>query len=182
MSSLYDSPLTVYQTITPEGPVWRYTFAFENTDSGALWHLNLYTEWSPDPVDGTPLAVEGRSTSWYMSWLDVNAVYPEYDPRNIVPGIEAVTDTWVSDWDTAPRGWSVNALKPLETGYGFSFIAGYYDPTPKFYCYETELVYAPEDGSVCAYGWTQAAPGLPAFVLVGAAPLVGGLVRRFRRK
>lgn len=181
MSSYYDTRLDVQQTVTPEGPNWRYTFAFVNTDSQALWHFAVYTEdWLKD-TGQTPLAVQGRGTLWYCK-LNYHFADcpPEYDARNIVPELVTCADSWVKD--PSKRGDSVNAVKPLETGYNFSFVASWHDLGPKFYCYEVGQVWAPDDGKVSAYGWTDAAPGLPAFALTAAAPLAGLLVRLRRQR
>jgi hypothetical protein len=52
---------------------------------------------------------------------------------------------------------------------------------PGSHSVEISVVQNPYDyGS--GYVRLDAAPGLPAFALVGAAPLVGGLVRRLRKR
>jgi len=56
--------------------------------------------------------------------------------------------------------------------------------------YSWDELYTQWDNDGESWGWTgydaaiiaNFAPGLPIFALVGAAPLVGGLLRRFRRK
>jgi hypothetical protein len=178
MSSLYDSPLTVYQTIAPAGSDWRYTFTFTNTDTLPIWLFVVYTDGSQIGGAQTPLSVLGRPAAWNAaSNGSLSDVAPAYDPRNIVPSITTVAHTWTSD---GPDG--ADALRPGETGTSFSLVASWYDEAPKFYAYDAGSNWAAVRGQANAYGWTGAAPGLPAFALVGAAPLLGGLLRRFWRK
>jgi len=92
----------------------------------------------------------------------------------------------VSDWGTSlgltsePSGtdWSSD---PDFTSTDPRWSSRVYTMAPGSHSVEILVVQNPYNyGS--GYLRLDAAPGLPAFALVGAAPLLGGLLRRFRRK
>jgi len=180
MYSLGDPAVTMYQAMTQvDATTWQYAFSFTNTTSQNIWALGVYETQAIDTGSMSTLPHWSRNAT-----NDLPNLPDPYQPQhNVDPALTAGVFTAVEDYAV---GWqygnSAYAIKPGETFSSLSFTASWADLSPKFFYYEAGTNYANKSGSVNYYGYTQAAPGLPAFALLGAAPLVGGIVRRFRRK
>jgi hypothetical protein len=126
------SPLTVNETITVlGGSLYRYEYSFVNVDSSPIWTFGVDTTFVTQGSDGGTLFT-GHS-SWggpYISSMD--DVFPQYDARNLNSAIVGLTNTW-----TKPFVDDRSAIQVGEHASGFSFIASTYDPSPKYYFYET---------------------------------------------
>ena len=146
VSWLYDSPLTVYETITDlGGGSYLYSYQFQNVDSSIIWNFGVYDSFGTQPL--TQSSWTGYPT-WSYSQGNVDEVFDFYNPDNIDSSINFVAYTW--DWNDA------TGIQPGETVEGFSYIDYEFDPNPKLYFYETsDSGYANENGGfVAAIGWT----------------------------
>jgi hypothetical protein len=152
----YDSPLTVYETVTDLGMGYnKYEYSFTNTDTSPIWRFGVFTTFP----------TTGQSTfSGYGAWLgpysiSVNDTYPEYNGKNLDSEIIGFT---VSDYEVGRVGIAGPAIQVGETAYGFSFIGEYdFRSTNRYYFYETiESGYTQTNGTgnVAAVGMTVPEP------------------------
>lgn len=159
---MYDSPLTVIEEITDlgNGTVFKYEYTFTNVDSSPIWGFAIMTTF---PVRRIPLTGFDGYLGWYTTTAENADAFPEYDGRNLDPEITHFVDTSI-DWEDIG---TVAAIQSGETVSGFSFMAEYYDPSPKYYDYETlDSGWAHENGGyVAAVGQTVPEPA--AFLLLG---------------
>ncbi len=169
---MYESPLTVTETITDIGSdSYKYEYSFTNVDTSPIWHFSVYTTF----------ARTGRTTSsfteypgWVRQMTSVTEVYPEYDARNLDPYISHSFYTNPTSWDDFDSG-----IPPEQTVSGFSFESNHYDPSPKYYGYETLASgYARQNGGrLAAVG--QTVPEPTTLLLLGFGGLM--LRRKYRR-
>lgn len=167
---LYESPLTVMETITDiGGGSYRYEYSFSNTDTSPIWHFLVYTDFYP--VEGT-VGNFGEYPSWNNNLGTITHARPEYDARNLDPDISHVVSTYPETWADFDSG-----IEPGQAVSGFSFESGILDYSPKYYAYETLASgYADENGGlVAAVG--QTVPEPTTLLLLG----LGGLLLRKRR-
>ena len=125
----YDSPLTVYETITDiGGGDYSYEYSFENVDS-TIWEFGIYTTFSTtgeDTFTGYPL--------WEGPWNSVvSDTYPDYDARNLDPEIAYMTSTAYEYWNFGED----DGILFNDIAAGFTFISSIYDTSPKYYMYDT---------------------------------------------
>lgn len=161
-------PLTVMESITDIGNGdYQYKYSLVNVDTSPIWGFAIYTNF----------VTQAESTfAEYPFWgygTDlIDDADPEYDARNLYTNIVMFTGTscFIGPGPEIQVG---------ETASGFSFIASTYDPSPKYYFYETiELGYTQTNGTgnVAAVGLTVPEPGTIALLGLGA------LLLRRRRK
>jgi hypothetical protein len=148
---LYDSPLTVFEEITPlEGGLYRYSYSFLNTDINNIWHFNVFTRFEVQ-LPATPFTEFQMWNAWYAEIDWANQVY---DARNLDPEIISSGQTWYGNGPDYPY-----PDHPIPNGTfveGFSFIGTEMDPSPKVYFYETlESGHALDTGFVAAVGMTE---------------------------
>ena len=167
----YQSPLTITENITDiGGGCYQYDYSFVNVDSSPIWSFGIYTTFAVENV----YTFSGHS-SWGTVSLAMTEVFPEYDARNLDPAILRDTHTWTEPWQD-----SATSIQIGEAASGFSFTALMYDPSPKYYEYETIASgYARTNGTgkVAAVGLT---PEPATVFLLGLGTLVL-LVGRRRR-
>ena len=167
----YDSPLTVYETITDiGGGDYRYEYSFENVDDALIHSFGVYTEFVTD----------GENTfTGHPTWIApisalVTDFYPEYDARNLNPDILYMNASGYEWYGINPS----YAIAVDEEAYGFSYISSVFDSTPKYYQYETIAsgnAHTNGTGKVAAVGTTIPEP--TTILLFG----MGGLVLRCRK-
>ncbi len=152
----YDSPLTVYETVTDLGMGFnKYEYSFTNTDTSPIWRFGVFTTF---PTTGI------STFTGYGAWIgphsiSVNDTYPEYDGQNLDPDILRYT---VSDYELGYSGYGGYAIQPGETAFGFSF-TGEYDlkSSCRYYFYETiasGYTQTNGTGNVAAVGMTVPEP------------------------
>lgn len=148
---LYDSPLTVFEEITPiGGGLYKYSYSFSNTDSNHIWHFAVFTNFEVL----LPATSFSEFPLWNTSRLNVQYIEPTYDPRNIDPNIIGAGNTWLGYEPSHPN--PDNPIPPETFVEGFSFIGTELNPNPKYYLYETvESGYAQYTGFVAAVGLTE---------------------------
>ena len=128
--AMYDSPLTVIETITDiGGGSYRYEYSFVNTDASPIWHLSVDTTFV---TEGVTKFTEHDNVLWGEGTSPIAGVFPQFDSRNLNPNITHTTYTYTSTFVDADR-----AIQIVEVVSGFSFTATTYDPSPKLYVYET---------------------------------------------
>ena len=134
----YDSPLTVNETITDiGGGEYRYEYSFENVDTSPIWSFGVYTTFSTSGEN----TFTGHPT-WKGPWnRSVGDVFPEYDARNLDPDILYSN---YSGYEAFMYGNPSDAIIQGELATGFCFVSSIFNPSPKYYQYET-----------IASGWTQ---------------------------
>jgi hypothetical protein len=157
------SLLTVTETITNIGNgQYRYAYSFVNVETSPIWDFVVFIPFVPS----TPVAFNGH-TSWFRASDPIRGVYPEYDGRNLNPAIIQLLGTC-----TAPLMDPGTAIQVGESASGFSFVAPAYDPSPKYYCYETILsgyTQSNGTGNVAAVGLTPEPASLSLLALAGMA-------------
>lgn len=168
----YWSPLTVVENITDiGGGSYRYEYSFVNVDTSPIWEFVVNTTFVARPGNKFTGHLSWGGPVWYL----VTKVYPEYDTRNLDPDIIGLIGTYTKPWWPDP----VTAVQINEAASGFSFTASIYDPSPKYYFYETIAsgwTQTNGTGKVAAVGLTIPEPG--TVLLVGLGGL--GLTRRRR--
>lgn len=161
--------LSVSETVADlGGGVWEYSFSFLNTDTSAIWHFLLYTEFDTVGATSTFPAVAPSS-------LAITAIAAPYDARNVVATLTDVTNTWYAPFATT--GLAVGG------GATFTFQASTLDLSPKLFAYETLASgYAVSNGTgaVAAYGYTSAVPEPGTLSLIGLG--LAGLAARRRHQ
>ena len=141
------SVINVVETITDlGGGMWQYSYEFTNTESAPSWHFYVWTTF--DAGTNTQTTFD-QTPSWTANGHDINAVITEYDARNLDPGIIWMSQTWAPSWPNSPDSIPVGAYVS-----GFTYIANVYDPSPKYYGYETHGNYAGNMGYITAVGLT----------------------------
>jgi hypothetical protein len=133
------------ETITDLGDgTWQYSYEFTNAEDSPIWMFGVWTTFDA----GTATTFD-QTPSWYAYSDDINEVIPEYDARNLDPDITWVSYTWAPDWPNSPDSIPVGASVSE-----FSYVAVVYDPSPKYYFYETYGNYAGTAGYITAVGLT----------------------------
>jgi len=124
----YPSPLTVVETITDiGGGSYKYGYSFVNVDGSGIWGFGIWTTFEiSDPTNFT------QCPAWLSLSYPVDMSAPEYDGRNLDPEIIYHADTW-----TEPMVDAATAIPSRSVVSGFSFTSAHYDPSPKWYNYET---------------------------------------------
>ena len=148
---LYDSPLTVFEEITPiEGGLYRYSYSFLNTDTNNIWHFNVFTRFEVQ-LPATPFTEFQMWNAWYA---EIDWANPVYDGRSLDPEIISSGQTWYGNGPDYP--YPDHAIPTGTFVEGFSFIGTEMDPSPKVYFYETlESGHALDTGFVAAVGMTE---------------------------
>jgi hypothetical protein len=172
----YVSPLSVSQTITPEGGgEYLYNYSFTNVDTSPIWGFGVYTRFSTSGGTATP-----TMTGPFSESLPLNQVYANYDARNLDPLLDTLT------YENTPQ-WPDDVSASIEVGSSsqLSFLSGTYDPSSKYYYYETIAsgwTQANGSGDVAAVGLTTAVPepSTLALLIAGAAGLLAVAWRRKR--
>ena len=144
---LYDSPLTVYETIVDlGGGQYEYRYNFENVDDANIWHFTILTTFEC----GWPVPTWTEYPSWYAGTWAIGDPAPAYDPIELDPDIFWYTTTWAPGYE-----FSDDPIVPGASVSGFGFTADVNDDGPKYYYYETlESGYAIDTGYVAAVGLT----------------------------
>ena len=148
---LYDSPLVVIEEILPiSGGLYEYRYRFGNSDSNHIKMFTLHTSFGISEPAGTWATAE----LWNVGLgCDMDLVLPPYDARNLDPKITCYVTTWYGDWRVLPPAEEV--IVPGGSVAGLSFVSSVYNPSPKYYYYETV-----ESGSAAEEPYFVAAVGL----------------------
>jgi hypothetical protein len=162
------SPLTVHEEITNLGSgQYKYTYSFVNEDTSPIWSFgvcsNVITTGNGNFTD---------HSSWLLSTASIEFYSPEYDARNLDPDIQFLAITL-----SQPFVNQSTAIQIGEHASGFYFTAFGYDPSPKYYFYETiasGYILTNGTGKVAVVGLTPE----PATILLLA---FGGLFLRRRK-
>ena len=163
------SPLTVHEEITYLGGYqYNYEYSFVNEDTSPIWSFGICSNLLPlaAPSDFT-----GHS-SWLATVSPSGNFSPQYDARNLDPDNQFLAIAW-----SQPFISQSTAIQIGEHASGFSFTAFGYDPSPKYYFYETissGYILTNGTGKVAAVGLTPEPATL--FLLT-----LGGLVLRKRK-
>ena len=172
----YWSPITVVETINNlGGGSYRYNYSFVNVDVSPIWHFGINTTFITQARGGSETGgtkFTGHDSWTYPDWMPVSSVHSSYDARNLDPAIVGVTNTsrYVM---TAPTP-SIDDIQVGEAASGYSFTASIYDPSPKYYYYETIASgYAQTNGTgkVAAVGLTVPEPGTVLLLGLGSLAL-----------
>ncbi len=151
----YDSPLTVVEEITDiGGGNYRYEYSFENVDTSPIWSFGVYTKF---------LTTGENTFTGHSTWVGpysglITNIYPEYDARNLDPGILYSN---YSGYEDGMYGDPSDGIDIGESASGFSFVSDVFDLIPKYYMYETiESGYTQTNGTgkVAAVGTTVPEP------------------------
>lgn len=167
---MYESPLTVTETITDIGSgSYEYEYSFTNVDTSPIWHFLVHITFTRT---GRTISNFAEYPGWVSQMVAVTGAYTEYDARNLDPDISHNFFTFPTSWQDFDSG-----IPPEQTVSGFSFESNHYDPSPKYYGYETLASgYARQNGGrLAAVG--QTVPGPTTLLLLG----LGGLMLRRRR-
>lgn len=174
---LYQSPLTVVEKVTDiGGGSYKYEYSFTNVDTSDIWGFGVWTTFviSDMPV----ITTFTECPTWGAVSYPVDDSVPEYDPRNLDPAIVYHADTWTEPFfePFAP----INCIPVNQAVSGFSFTSNHYDPSPKYYNYETIASgYALTNGGyLAAVGQTVPEPG--TILLLGFSGLA--LLKKRRRE
>ena len=148
---LYESPLTVFEVITPlDGGLYQYSYSFLNTDVYQIWQFGVYTTFEVLQ----PFTPWSTFEEWHAWWSELERAFPVYDLRQLDPNLIMVAHTWYGSGPDYP--YPENPIPPGEFVEGFSFVSSVFDPTQKYYMYETlESGYAPDSGYMAAVGLTE---------------------------
>lgn len=170
---MYESPLTVIETITDiGGNSYKYEYSFTNVDTSPIWTFGIYTTFTPDAGSASTFTMDNHAM-WFSAVQAVDNMLPEYDARNFDPEVDYTVFTenpigWPFPTEGIPSGQAVS---------GFSFTSNQFDSSPKYYVYETHA-----SGAVTANGGFMAAVGQtipePATLLLLG---MGALVVRMKR-
>jgi hypothetical protein len=159
------SPLTVHEQITNiGGGQYKYTYSFVNEDTSPIWSFGVCSNF---PTMGNGYFT-GHS-GWLLSTSPISAYSAGYDARNLDPDVQflaiALTQPFINQ---------ATAIQIGEHASGFYFTAFGYDPSPKYYFYETiasGYILTNGTGKVAAVGLT---PEPATLLLLG----LGGLFLR----
>jgi hypothetical protein len=169
MEWYYWSPITVVETINNlGGGSYRYNYSFVNVDVSPIWHFGINTTFITQGMTGGT-KFTGHDSWWSPpDWLSVSEMYYRYDARNIDPAIVGTTNT-------SSYSPTFDAIQVGEAASGYSFTASIYDPSPKYYYYETiasGYTRTNGTGKVAAVGLTVPEPGTVLLVGLGSLALM----------
>jgi hypothetical protein len=160
------SPLTVVETIIHIGEGdYRYEYSFTNVDTSPIYGFALYTAFEARDEE----SFAGHPTWYSPVFGQIYDVGPAYDARNLDPdiiGLISHSNCQGYPWGTVCP--SETAIQIGEYAFGFSFAASVYDPSPKYYFYETiDSGWAVYTGEVAAVGLTVPEPATTLFLTLG---------------
>jgi len=160
----YLSPLTVVEEISDlGGGSYRYSFSLVNVDTSPIWHLGIYTSFVTQGGTG---GTDFSGHAWGgPDWVSHASAYPEYVGTNLDATLVGFTNTWTTSFVD-----STTAIQVGEATSDYSFVASVYDPSPKYYYYETIASgYARTNstGMVAAVGQTVPVPGAVLLGMLG---------------
>jgi hypothetical protein len=173
----YWSPLTVIESISDIGAgEYRYEYSFVNVDTSPIWLFGVYTTFvNQDVITFTGYeAPNEHELGWLASATSMDDAATVYDGRNLDSNIVAIAGTWTNPFED-----SYTAMPLNDAVSGFSFTASVYDPSQKYYLYETIASgYTDTNGTgkVAAVGQTIPEPA--TLLLLG----LGGLVLTRRKR
>jgi len=165
------SPLTVEETITDIGGSYRYEYSFVNVDTSPIHNFVIYPTFD--------VAGENKFTG-HSSWFGlleppIDEVASVWDARNLNPNIVELVGTY-----TNPIVDVTTSIQISESASGFSFTTSVYDPSPKYYAYETIASGSATNnhtGNVAAVGTT-----VPEPMTIVLFALSGLMLRRKRNR
>jgi len=168
------SPLTVVEQITSVGGgEYRYSYSLANVDPSPIWNFFVYTRFPTQGTAGGTLFT-GHSSWSESAWVALSGMAPEYNATNLDPLIQGLTGT-----HNVPMLYPATVILVGESTSGFSFLAATYDPSPKYYAYETLAsgwTQSNGTGKVAAVGQTIPEPATLSLLALG------GLVLQRRRR
>ncbi len=148
-SFCYDhwSVLNVVETVTDlGGGVYKYSYAFTNTETSSIWHFGVWTNFSAGTTTQTTFSE--MPTTWNADGHPITDA-GDYDARNIDPNITWLSHTWDNPWPSSPNPIAIGASVS-----GFSYHTNVLDTSPKYYYYEIYGSYL-SGGCVTAVGLIQ---------------------------
>jgi hypothetical protein len=121
------SSINIHEEITSLGNgEYNYKYSFVNTDASPIWHFLMYTDYS-----FWNHTVFSQRADWDLSGSPVGGG-GSFDARNLDPDIRYMIYVYTYPF--------MDQAKSIQTGEyvsGFSFNASVYDPSPKYFAYET---------------------------------------------
>ena len=158
---MYDSPLTVLETISDiGGGEYLYEYSFTNVDTSPIWNFGVYTTFSTEPVS------DFDNYDWLFPYHMPRGSSP-YDSSNLDMNIIQLTG---SSYEGGVGGDPSKAILTNDFATGFSFSSDVYDYSFKYYFYCTIDSGSPWNngiGEVAAVGLTIPEPFSILFIALG---------------